>query len=120
MSLLNVYDLTGVTDKQLTTIHDIVEKRILVRLLAHGIDVSAVPKELEYVLDELIIRRFNRIGSEGFESEKTDSFSGGSVKYEKSDIAEFEQDFKAYAIKYGTKQGNKPNDKSRAGIFLII
>lgn len=120
MSLLNVYGLTGVTDQQLTVIYNIVEKRILIRLLAHGIDVKAVPKELDYILDELIIRRFNRIGSEGMESEKTDSYSGGSVKYIKDDMAEFESDFKAYAKKYGTDPEEEDNNKSSAGIFLII
>ena len=45
------------------------------------------PKELEFVLVELAIQRFNRIGSEGISSESVD---GKSVSYE--------DDFESYKI----------------------
>ena len=43
------------------------------------INASEMPKELEFVLIELSIQRFNRIGSEGIASESID---GKSVSYD--------------------------------------
>ena len=43
------------------------------------INASEMPKELEFVLIELSVQRFNRIGSEGIASESID---GKSVSYD--------------------------------------
>ena len=43
------------------------------------INASEMPKELEFVLIELSVQRFNRIGSEGITSESID---GKSVSYD--------------------------------------
>ena len=43
------------------------------------INTSEMPKELEFVLIELSVQRFNRIGSEGIASESID---GKSVSYD--------------------------------------
>ena len=43
------------------------------------INASEMPKELEFVLIELSVQRFNRIGSEGISSESID---GKSVSYD--------------------------------------
>ena len=53
---------------------NITESKIL-----NYINASEMPKELEFVLIELAIQRFNRIGSEGIASESID---GKSVSYD--------------------------------------
>ena len=53
---------------------NITESKIL-----NYINASEMPKELEFVLIELSIQRFNRIGSEGIVSESID---GKSVSYD--------------------------------------
>ena len=53
---------------------NITESKIL-----NYINASEMPKELEFVLIELSVQRFNRIGSEGVTSESID---GKSVSYD--------------------------------------
>ena len=53
---------------------NITESKIL-----NYINASEMPKELEFVLIELVIQRFNRIGSEGVSSEVVD---GKSIHYD--------------------------------------
>ena len=53
---------------------NITESKIL-----NYINATEMPKELEFVLIELAIQRFNRIGSEGIASESID---GKSVSYD--------------------------------------
>ena len=53
---------------------NITESKIL-----NYINASEMPKELEFVLIELSVQRFNRIGSEGISSESID---GKSVSYD--------------------------------------
>ena len=53
---------------------NITESKIL-----NYINATEMPKELEFVLIELVIQRFNRIGSEGVSSEVVD---GKSIHYD--------------------------------------
>ena len=53
---------------------NITESKIL-----NYINATEIPKELEFVLIELSVQRFNRIGSEGITSESID---GKSVSYD--------------------------------------
>ena len=53
---------------------NITESKIL-----NYINATEMPKELEFVLIELAVQRFNRIGSEGIASESID---GKSVSYD--------------------------------------
>ena len=53
---------------------NITESKIL-----NYINATEMPKELEFVLIELSVQRFNRIGSEGIASENVD---GKSVSYD--------------------------------------
>ena len=53
---------------------NITESKIL-----NYINATEIPKELEFVLIELSVQRFNRIGSEGISSESID---GKSVSYD--------------------------------------
>ena len=71
--------LLGITDNTdneelLYEIVEITKSKIL-----NYINQTKIPKELEFVLVELSIQRFNRIGSEGIASESID---GKSVSYD--------------------------------------
>ena len=71
--------LLGITDNTdneelLCEIVEITKSKIL-----NYINRTKIPKELEFVLIELSVQRFNRIGSEGIASESID---GKSVSYD--------------------------------------
>ena len=69
-TLLNVEG----NEELITEIVNITESKIL-----NYINATEMPVELEFVLIELAIQRFNRIGSEGISSESID---GKSVSYD--------------------------------------
>ena len=62
MSLEYVKSLTG-DNPQVEAIYNRIAERLL-----HRIKDTEIPLELEYIVEEATIRRFNRIGSEGLKS----------------------------------------------------
>ena len=89
--------LLGITDNDelLNEIIEITEYKIL-----NYINKKTLPGELEFILIELAIERYNRIGSEGIASESVD---GKNISYEDS----FEN-YKTYLDDYIFK-----NDKNK-------
>lgn len=65
-------------DKKLEVIMEIVRSHL--QILA---GVSEIPSELEFIVDEVTVKRFNRIGSEGFSSHTVE---GETVSLESSDF----------------------------------
>lgn len=51
------------------------------------------PESMDFIIVEVVIKRFNRIGSEGF---KNHSFEGESVTFCDDDFEEFEDDIQAF------------------------
>ena len=51
------------------------------------------PESLDYIIVDVAIRRFNRIGSEGMESHTVE---GESITFSDSDFAGFEDDIQAF------------------------
>ena len=76
MLLNRVKTLLGITDND-ELIYEIVE--ITKEKILNYINEKELPKELEFILIELAVERYNRIGSEGIASESVD---GKSVSYE--------------------------------------
>ena len=76
MLLNRIKTLLGITDND-ELIHEITE--LTKSKILNYINKSELPMELEFVLIELSIQRYNRIGSEGIASENVD---GKSVSYE--------------------------------------
>ena len=77
MLLLNrIKTLLGTTDND-ELIYEIIE--LTKEKILNYINEKELPIELEFVLVEMAISRFNKIGSEGFASESTD---GKSISYE--------------------------------------
>ena len=84
------------TDELLMEILDITKSKIL-----NYINESELPLELEFVLIELAIQRYNRIGSEGVASESVD---GRTTSYE-DDFENYKQYLDDYMSKNNTSKG---------------
>ena len=75
---------------------NITESKIL-----NYINTNELPKELEFVLIELSVQRFNRIGSEGIASESID---GKSVSYD-DDFTGYKHYLDDYISRNSIKKG---------------
>ena len=100
MLLNRIKTLLGVTDNDelIYEITELTKSKIL-----NYINETELPNELEFVLVELAIQRYNRIGSEGIASESVD---GKSVSYE--DVFE---NYKPYLDDYISRSGKSKGYK---------
>ena len=109
MSLEYVKQLTG-DNPQVEAIYSKIAERLL-----HRLETTEVPIELEYIVDEATIRRFNRIGSEGMKSE---SVEGHSITFDDSEdpLAPYEAKIEAYL------EGLKPvdEDERKPGVVYFL
>ena len=85
-------------DELIEEIIEITKSKIL-----NYINETELPQELEFILIEMAIARFNKIGSEGFSSESTD---GKSISYE-DDFGMYKQYLDDYLLKTGQNKGFK-------------
>lgn len=76
-------------DELLQTIISLTESRL--KNLLGGTD--AVPTSLSYIVTEVAIRRFNRVGSEGFASHTVE---GETMAWPDDDFAPYNDDIQAY------------------------
>ena len=90
--------ILGINDNEelLSEVLDITKSKIL-----NYINESELPLELEFVLIELAIQRYNRIGSEGVVSESVD---GRTTSYE-DDFENYKQYLDDYMSKNNTSKG---------------
>ena len=51
------------------------------------------PESMEYIIIEVAVKRYNRIGSEGFENHTVE---GESIAFQDSDFAEFAEEIQAF------------------------
>ena len=93
-TLLQIQD----NDELIYEIAEITKEKIL-----NYINEIELPSELEFILVEMAISRFNKIGSEGFSSESTD---GKSISYE-DDFEMYKQYLDDYLFKTGQNKGFK-------------
>lgn len=99
--LLSIND--NVQDKLLNRIIDNTEKR-LVSLLP--LETEEVPERLEYIVEEVAVKRFNRVGAEGMTQESVD---GRSNTFQANDFDEYMDVIDQYTPRNSDKRG--------AGIF---
>ncbi|MCI2948337.1 phage head-tail connector protein [Staphylococcus caledonicus] len=87
-------------DDQLKKIIDVTEKRLIALLPK---DVETVPSSLDWVIEEVAVKRYNRIGAEGMSSESID---GRSTKFQENDFDEYlsiiEDEFPSTSSKKGS------------------
>lgn len=105
--LEDVLDILTIDDeptiKILKRLIDVAYSRILTRIGA-----TVFPVELEWILTELCISRYNRLGSEGVHSELNE---GIQYIFERSLLDEYEQELKEYV---------KRNPAEGAGRFRMM
>ena len=105
MSLDYVKSLTG-DNPQVEAIYNNIAERLL-----HRIKDTEIPLELEYIVDEATIRRFNRIGSEGMKSE---SVEGHSVTYiDEDELAPYESAIVAYL------EALLPDERKKGVVYFL-
>lgn len=110
MSLEDVKMLVKGDETQLNVIYQQTEKRLLGRLKRSLKEILIIPDELDYVVDEVTIARFNRIGSEGMSSE---SVEGRSANYNDNYFADFEADIQGYI------DSNTESDSTRGKVRFL-
>jgi hypothetical protein len=88
LTLLNLEDADDSVKARLQTIVDITSDRLKNRL---GTD--EVPSALAYIVTEVSVIRFNRIGSEGLSSHTVE---GESMGWTEDDFAAYETDIQAW------------------------
>lgn len=90
--LENLKLMLGITDTDRDALlnHIIASATARLKTLLGGIEP---PASLEYIIAEVTIRRFNRIGSEGMASHTVE---GESISFAASDFDGFKDDIQAY------------------------
>ena len=91
-------DLTD-SDTELDVKLDLIIEQSKKKVLAYLPNVTLVPDELSYIVLELSVVRFNRIGNEGMTSYSQD---GESIAYG-ADMSDYESDIQAWLLK---QEGN--------------
>ena len=100
MLLNRIKTLLGIPDNDelIYEITELTKSKIL-----NYINEAELPLELEFVLVELTIQRYNRIGSEGIASESVD---GKSVSYD-DDFEAYKSHLNFYMLKNNISKGYK-------------
>ena len=90
--LEEIKTILGIADNALDSQLNIIIANTTARMkmLLGGLDV---PESLNYVITEVSVKRFNRIGSEGITSHTVE---GESMSFSDDDFAEFAGDIQAY------------------------
>lgn len=86
------------SDEIIEVLDDLAENRFMLILnryeRLYEKEVSELlPEKLAWIIDEVLIKRFNRLGSEGYASQ---SIEGQSVTFFASDFAEFDEDIREF------------------------
>ena len=89
--LLDLTDLDTELDTKLNLIIEQSKKKVL----AYLPNVTSVPDDLSYIVLELSVVRFNRIGNEGMTNYSQD---GESIAYG-ADMSNYESDIQAWLLK---------------------
>lgn len=92
MILGDVKTLLGISDDSRDTLISLIIKLTSQRLAAI-LQVEDIPQELEYIVTEVSIIRFNRIGSEGVTEHVTGSLS---MTFSDDDFSKFDKDLKLW------------------------
>lgn len=94
-------------DDKITVIYENVEDRL--KLLLKGVD--EIPQELLYIVLEVSVSRFNRIGSEGLSSHNVE---GESLSWNKDDFAPYMDDIEEWI-----EQQKRKKNSSRGKVIFI-
>lgn len=72
----NVKTVLGIQDTLQDAVLDVLIKNVRSLLLGKlrkvNKSIKKIPEELEYIIEDVTVRRFNRVGSEGYKSESVE------------------------------------------------
>ena len=88
-----------------------VTSHLLSKLKKVNKEITNVPDELNYIIEEIVIRRYNRIGTEGMKSE--------SVEGHRVDFYELEKDFTPYEDIIDGYADDEQGDAKRGKVMFI-
>jgi hypothetical protein len=98
----NVKIIVGIEDdlqdSQIDRLIANVEARLLVWLKQNA-GLTGIPEELMFIVEELVVNRYNKIGSEGMKSE---SIEGRSVSFTEDDFKPYQSILETYIPKTET------------------
>ncbi|MCG1497492.1 phage head-tail connector protein [Staphylococcus epidermidis] len=101
--LENVKKLLSINDDKQDELLEIIisntEKRLISLL---PVDIEQVPDRLEYIVEEVAVKRFNRVGAEGMTQESID---GRSNTFQSNDFDEYMDVIDALFPKETSKRG---------------
>lgn len=95
--LLSIND--NVQDELLKRIIDNTEKRLISLL---PLETEEIPERLEYIVEEVSVKRFNRVGAEGMTQESVD---GRSNTFQANDFDEYMDVIDQYTPRTTGKRG---------------
>lgn len=92
----NVKAILGIEDTLQDKVIDIIIKNVQSHLkiwLKQHADMDSIPSELDFIVEEMAISRFQKLGSEGMASE---SVEGRSVTYNEDDFNPYRSILETY------------------------
>lgn len=98
--------ILGITDESSNTVDPILKaliKTVTARLLVLA-GVTEVPDALRYIVTEVVIARYNRIGSEGVSSH---GVSGETMQWSDDDFTPYQKDIDAYRLSQAAERKGK-------------
>lgn len=98
--LENIKLLLGITDTDRDELLNLIINLTTNRLLNLLGGVEDVPEELEYIVVQVSVKRFNRIGSEGTTAHTQE---GETLTFADDDFSEFENDIAYYIGRTGSE-----------------
>lgn len=99
-TVLGLSDVPGGT---VDPILKVLIKTVTARLLVL-IGATEVPEALQYIITEVVIARYNRIGSEGVASH---GVSGETMQWNDDDFTPYQKDIDAYRLSQDVEQKGK-------------
>ena len=101
LTLLGISEPTEQVEQQINTIISITENRL--KLL---INEKPIPDELKYIVVEVAVKRYNRLGSEGLASH---SVEGESMTWSDNDFKDYQSDISLWL----SNQEEPPTNRGR-------
>lgn len=104
--LEEIKTVLGLSDAPGGTVDPILKvliKTVTARLLVL-IGATEVPEALQYIITEVVIARYNRIGSEGVSSH---GVSGETMQWNDDDFTPYQKDIDAYRLSQASERKGK-------------
>lgn len=99
MSLQDVKTLIGIDDNSKDDVLNLIIRNVELQLLGRfqELELTAIPETLDYIVTEVAVVRYNRLGSEGKSQESVEGFSS---TYSNNDFMAYESAIESYLDLY--------------------